>query len=47
MQNDTLSRANADIKEYETPVCRCIIIGSQRVICASDTEIVGEDDGEW
>ena len=47
MQNNTLSRAKADIQEYESPVCEMIFVGAQRVICASDTEVVGENEGEW
>lgn len=47
MQSNTLSKSNADIQEYESPVCRVIIVGAQKVICASDTEVVGEDEGEW
>ena len=47
MLNNTLSRAKADIQEYESPVCEMFFVGAQRVICASETEIVGEDEGEW
>ena len=47
MQNNTLSRAKADIQEYESPACEMIFVGTQKVICASETEIVGEDEGEW
>ena len=47
MQNNTLSRAKADIQEYESPVCKKIFVGTRRVICASDTEVVGENEGEW
>lgn len=32
---------------YESPVCRVISVGTSRVICGSETEIVGEDEGEW
>jgi hypothetical protein len=47
MQNDTLSRANAENREYESPACEMIVVGTQRVICASETEHVGEEDGQW
>ena len=47
MQNNTPSKANADIQEYESPACEVIFVGAQKVICGSEAEIVGEDDGEW
>ena len=34
-------------REYEPPVCEIFSVGMQRVICGSETEHVGEDEGEW
>ena len=47
MEHNCLSKEIADIQVYESPICEVIILGAQRVICASETEIVGEDEGEW
>ena len=42
-----LSKENADIREYASPACEVFVIGPQKVICDSETEKVGEDEGEW
>jgi len=42
-----LSRENADIKRYASPICVVTLVETQRVICGSETETVGETDGEW
>ena len=48
MKNN-LTKTSADIQAYTPPVCEVILVGTQRVICASETEteIVGEIEGEW
>lgn len=45
MHNSCLSKET--VKTYESPVCRVIPVETNRVICGSETEIVGEDEGEW
>ena len=45
--NNNLSKESAGIQSYAPPVCTVIIVGTQRVICGSETETVGEVDGEW
>ena len=47
MEHNYLSKEIADVNVYESPVCEVIMMGAQRVIYASETEIVGEDEGEW
>jgi hypothetical protein len=47
MKIDYLSKGIADAQGYESPVCEVLFVGTQKVICASDTEVVGEDEGEW
>ena len=47
MKNNILPNDIADIQVYNTPVCEVILVGTQRVICASETERVGEIEGEW
>ncbi len=46
MTND-LFQKGADIQLYNPPVCEVILDETQRVICESETEIVGETEGEW
>ena len=46
MRNN-LTKTSADIQAYTPPVCEVILVGTQRVICASETETVGETEGEW
>ena len=36
-----------NLGEYTSPISEVYIIGPQKVICNSETEHVGEDDGEW
>ena len=47
MRNNNLSKEGADTQVYTPPVTQVIYIGTQRVICASETETVGETEGEW
>jgi len=47
MKHKLLSKETSDIDIYMSPVCEVIFVGAQKVICASDTEVVGEDEGEW
>ena len=47
MTHSSLSKEISDAQVYEAPVCRVISVGTNRVICGSETEIVGEDEGEW
>lgn len=45
--NNNLSKESAGIQSYAPPVCKVILVGTQRVICTSETENVGETEGEW
>ena len=45
--NNCLLKETEIVNFYESPVCRVISVGTNRVICGSETEIVGEDEGEW
>ena len=47
MNNNTSRRGNTGALNYATPVCQELHVDTQGVICASDTETVGEDEGEW
>ena len=47
MNNINLSKENTGVRNYDSPVSEMYIIGPQRVICDSETEHVGEDEGEW
>lgn len=33
--------------EYDAPVCEVLSVGTQSVICGSETERVTETPGEW
>lgn len=35
------------LKEYEAPDCEIFSMGVRSVICESETERVGEQEGEW
>lgn len=47
MEKNYLSKESVDPEIYAPPVCDVIIVGTQRVICGSETETVGEIEGEW
>lgn len=47
MKNNNLTKTGTDIQVYTPPVCEAILVGTQRVICASETEKVNDIDGEW
>ena len=47
MQNKNLSKDKAEQEVYESPVCNEFFVGTQRIICESETEKVEETDGEW
>ena len=47
MKNNNFSTENAEAKSYASPICQLIDVDTQRVICASETEKVGETEGEW
>lgn len=47
MRNNNLTKEGADTQVYTPPVTQVIYIGTQRVICASETEKVNDIDGEW
>lgn len=47
MQSTNLSKDNKERKDYEIPDSKVINVGVQRVICGSETEKVGETNGEW
>ena len=47
MNSDTLIKKGASIKNYVSPHFTVIILEPQKVLCASETEIVGETEGEW
>lgn len=47
MKYNNLTKTGADNQAYTPPVCKAILVGTQRVICASETEKVGETEGEW
>ena len=46
---NNLSKEGAYILLYRPPVCEVILEETQRVICESEseTELVGEIEGEW
>ena len=44
---NNLSKKGADILLYNPPVCEVILEETQQVICESETELVGETEGEW
>ncbi|MBQ7254324.1 MAG: hypothetical protein IJS30_06600 [Bacteroidales bacterium] len=43
MKNGNMSKAG----EYSAPVCVVLSVGTQSVICGSETEKVTETQGEW
>lgn len=47
MKNNNLTKEGADTKVYTPPVTQELLIDTQRVICASETEKVNDIDGEW
>lgn len=53
MSSNNLSKESAGVQSYAPPVCYVIIMGTQRVICASGddpiqgTEVVDEIEGIW
>lgn len=48
MESHKLLNENASsIKPYECPTTETLYVGDQSVICASETEMVEEIDGEW
>ena len=47
MKKNSLTKEGADVQVYTSPVCEVILVGTQRVICASETEKVTDEDGEW
>lgn len=47
MSSNNLSKESAGVQSYAPPVCEAILEGTQRVICASETEKVTEEEGEW
>lgn len=47
MKNNNFSTENADAKSYAPPICQVFDVGTQRVICASETEKVTETESEW
>jgi|GEM_PF-6219432 len=47
MNKNNQSTVIADRKGYVSPVCNVFFVGPQRIICDSETEKVGEDEGEW
>ena len=47
MKKDNLPNENATAHSYAPPVCQEFYVGTQRIICASETEKVGETEGEW
>lgn len=36
-----------NVKEYDAPVCSVLSVGTQSIICSSETEKVGETEGQW
>ena len=44
---ESLLRDFVDICDYVSPNCQVISVGSERVICVSETEMVDEENGEW
>ena len=46
MMNNHLPIEKAAAQAYVPPVTQEIFVGTQRVICASETEKVGETNGE-
>ena len=42
-----LNEKASSIKPYECPATEILYVGDQSVICASETEMVEEIDGEW
>ena len=47
MRHNNLTTENAEAKSYAPPICQVFDVGTQRVICASETERVTENEGEW
>ena len=47
MKSANLYKATVALRAYEAPACEIFTVGLQRVICGSETEHVGEDEGEW
>lgn len=47
MRNDNLSIGLGEVKVYYSPVCEVIFVGTQKVVCASETEKVDDNEGEW
>ena len=47
MINYNLNKKSTGTKVYTPPVCEVIYVETHKIICASETENVGEFDGEW
>lgn len=47
MNSDILLKKGASIRKYVSPHFTVIVIEPKKVLCASETEIVGETEGEW
>ena len=47
MKSNNLPNGMAGARSYVPPVCKEFYVGAQSIICASETEIVGETEGEW
>lgn len=41
------SKKSIDSKNYASPACQEILLGTHNVFCVSATEKVGEIEGEW
>lgn len=47
MKSHNLTKETTGTKAYTPPVCEVIDLEAQKIICASQTESVGENDGVW
>lgn len=47
MKTNNLSKVGTDNQVYYPPICEVILDETQSIICESETETVGETEGEW
>ncbi len=47
MKIDSQASEKAAVREYVVPACEILSVGLQSLVCNSETEHVGETEGEW
>ena len=47
MKATNLSGESKKSQEYSSPLCKVISLKTRTILCLSETENVGETEGEW